>query len=45
MGTAATVAWAASAGADIVRVHDVAEIRDVLRVVDRLERGQTGAGA
>ena len=45
MGTAATVAWAASAGADIVRVHDVAEIRDVLQVVDRLGRGGTGAGA
>ncbi len=45
LGTAATVAWAASAGADIVRVHDVAEIRDVLRVVDRLQRGATGAGA
>jgi dihydropteroate synthase len=44
MGTAATVAWAASAGAEIVRVHDVAEIRDVLRVVDRLGRGETGAG-
>jgi dihydropteroate synthase len=44
MGTAATVAWAASAGAQIVRVHDVAEIRDVLRVVDRLRRDETGAG-
>ena len=45
MGTAATVAWAASAGADIVRVHDVAEIRDVVRVVDRLGKGETGARA
>lgn len=45
MGTAATVAWATTAGAEIVRVHDVAEIRDVLRVVDRLRRGGAGAGA
>ncbi|MGC1405442.1 MAG: dihydropteroate synthase [Candidatus Dormiibacterota bacterium] len=38
MGTAATVAWSITAGADIVRVHDVAEIRDVTRVIDALVR-------
>jgi dihydropteroate synthase len=35
-GTAATIAWAAGGGADVVRVHDVAEMRDIVRVVDRL---------
>ena len=44
LGTAATVAWAAAAGAQIVRVHDVAEMRDVVRVVDRLRAAGTGAG-
>ncbi|HUY55680.1 MAG TPA: dihydropteroate synthase [Candidatus Nanopelagicaceae bacterium] len=38
LGTAATVAWAASRGADVVRVHDVAAMRDVTRVIDRLAR-------
>jgi dihydropteroate synthase len=38
LGTAATVAWSIAAGADIVRVHDVAEIRDVTRVTDALAR-------
>jgi dihydropteroate synthase len=38
-GTAATVALAAAAGIDIVRVHDVAEMRDVVRVADAIERG------
>ncbi|MFZ0168491.1 MAG: dihydropteroate synthase [Candidatus Dormiibacterota bacterium] len=38
MGTAATVAWSITAGADVVRVHDVAEIRDVTRVIDALVR-------
>lgn len=37
-GTAATVAFAIQAGADIVRVHDVAEMRDVADVTDRLAR-------
>ena len=32
MGTAATVAWGAFAGAHIFRVHDVAEMSQVLRV-------------
>jgi dihydropteroate synthase len=38
-GTAATVALAIAAGIDIVRVHDVAEIRDVISVCDAIERG------
>jgi dihydropteroate synthase len=38
-GTAAVVALAAAAGIDIVRVHDVAEMRDVVRVADAVARG------
>jgi len=38
-GTAATVALAARAGIDIVRVHDVGEQRDVVRVTDAIARG------
>lgn len=38
-GTAATVALAAAAGIDIVRVHDVAPARDVVRVTDAISRG------
>ncbi len=38
-GTAATVALAASAGIDIVRVHDVREQSDVVRVSDAIARG------
>ncbi len=38
-GTAATVALAAAAGVDIVRVHDVAAQRDVVRVADAIARG------
>ena len=41
-GTAATVALAIAAGADIVRVHDVAAMRDVVRVADAVVRGRTG---
>ena len=41
-GTAATVAWAAAGGADVVRVHDVAEMRDVVDVVDKLFRSERG---
>jgi dihydropteroate synthase len=37
-GTAATVALAVAAGIDIVRVHDVAEQRDVVRVADAIVR-------
>ncbi|HTJ27367.1 MAG TPA: dihydropteroate synthase [Candidatus Limnocylindria bacterium] len=37
-GTAATVALAVAAGIDIVRVHDVGEQRDVVRVADAIVR-------
>jgi dihydropteroate synthase len=43
-GTAATVALASAAGVDIVRVHDVAEQRDVVRVADAIARGWRPAG-
>ena len=36
-GTAATVAWAVAHGAKIVRVHDVAEMRDVVRMVEAIQ--------
>jgi dihydropteroate synthase len=39
LGSAATVALAIAAGADIVRVHDVAEERQVVRVADAVVRG------
>lgn len=38
-GTIATVALAAAAGIDIVRVHDVAAAYDAVRVVDAIARG------
>jgi len=38
-GTAATVALAVAAKIDIVRVHDVAAMRDVVAVADAIERG------
>lgn len=38
-GTAATIALAIAAGVDIVRVHDVAQMRDVVRVSDAIVRG------
>ena len=38
-GTAATVALAVAAGVDVVRVHDVAEQTDVVRVADAIVRG------
>ncbi|MFQ3617838.1 MAG: dihydropteroate synthase [Cyanobacteriota bacterium] len=37
-GTAAACAMAIAHGADILRVHDVAEMRDVCRVADAIER-------
>ncbi len=43
-GTAATVALAAAAGIDVVRVHDVAEMRDVATVADAIVRGTRPAG-
>jgi dihydropteroate synthase len=41
-GSAATVALAIAHGADIVRVHDVAAMRDVARVADAVARGWSG---
>jgi dihydropteroate synthase len=41
-GTAATVALAIAAGADIVRVHDVAHIARTVRVTDAIVRLGTG---
>ena len=41
-GTAATVALAVAAGVDIVRVHDVAELAEVVRVADAVVRGLDG---
>jgi dihydropteroate synthase len=38
-GTAATVALAIAAGIDLVRVHDVGEQRDAVRVADAIVRG------
>ena len=43
-GTAATVALAVSAGIDMVRVHDVEEMRDVVSVSDAIERNWRPAG-
>ena len=40
-GTAATVAWAVAHGANIVRVHDVAEMVDVVRMVEALRAART----
>ena len=37
-GTAATVAWAVTAGGDIVRVHDVLEMVKVVKMSDTLAR-------
>lgn len=42
-GTAATVALSIANGADIVRVHDVAEMRQVCTMADAIVRGRTGA--
>jgi len=38
LGTAATTALAVAAGIDVVRVHDVAETRDVVSVADAIVR-------
>ncbi|MCX7827367.1 MAG: dihydropteroate synthase [Verrucomicrobiae bacterium] len=40
-GTLASVAWCAAHGANIVRVHDVQESAQVLRVIDELRRKAT----
>ncbi|MBI4227270.1 MAG: dihydropteroate synthase [Candidatus Omnitrophica bacterium] len=38
MGTAAAVAWAASAGAAMVRVHDVRAMRQVVEMIEAVRR-------
>jgi len=40
-GTAATVAWAVAHGVNIVRVHDVAEMADVVRIAEALRAART----
>ena len=40
MGTAATVAWCATNGAAIVRVHDVAAMVKVVRIIVAMQRGR-----
>ena len=39
-GTAATVAWAVAHGARILRVHDVAEMSDVVRMVEAVQQAR-----
>ena len=39
-GTAATVAWAVTQDAAVVRVHDVAEMRDVVRMVEAVKQAR-----
>ena len=39
-GTAATVAWAVAQGAQVVRVHDVAEMTDVIRMVEAVKQAR-----
>ncbi len=39
-GTAATVAWAVAQGARILRVHDVAEMSDVVRMVEAVQQAR-----
>lgn len=45
MGTAAVVAAAVMHGAQVVRVHDVAPMRDVVRMAEVLRNGQHHEGA
>jgi dihydropteroate synthase len=45
MPTAAAVAVAAWMGVDIVRVHDVEEMRQVVATVDAIKRPERVAGA
>ena len=42
-GTAATLALAVQQGVDIVRVHDVEEMKQVVRMADAVVRGWSGA--
>jgi dihydropteroate synthase len=39
-GTAATVAWAAANGADILRVHDVTAMSQVVRMIEAIQSGK-----
>jgi len=39
-GTAGTVAWAVAHGARILRVHDVAEMSDVVRMVEAIQQAR-----
>jgi dihydropteroate synthase len=43
-GTAATVALAIAAGADVVRVHDVAHMARTIRVADAIVRAEPSMG-
>ena len=43
MGTAAAIAWSIAAGADIVRVHDVAEMASIVRMIDAIRRAPSPA--
>ena len=38
-GTAAAVAWAAAHGADLLRVHDVASMSQVVRMIEAIQNG------
>jgi dihydropteroate synthase len=44
-GTAATVAWAAANGAAVVRVHDVGEMAQVVRMISAIMAAGRGRGA
>jgi dihydropteroate synthase len=37
MGTAGTVAWCAAAGVDIMRVHDVVEMGEILKMIEAIK--------
>jgi dihydropteroate synthase len=37
-GTAATVAWSAANGAGVLRVHDVSQMAQVVRIIDAIQR-------
>jgi dihydropteroate synthase len=43
-GTAASVAWLAAQGVQVVRVHDVKEMARVVRMVDAIKRGAVASG-
>ena len=43
-GTAATIALAIEQGVDIIRVHDIEEMRDVARMTDAIVRGWSDGG-